>query len=82
MTRKLPALDLTATLHQVRDPVIEVECRTCGRHGTLDRAALVKKHGASITFSKLRRMAAMGCEKLVGAEGDQCGTTFPCLEAK
>lgn len=80
MSRKLPALDLAATLRQVRNPVIEVECRTCGRHGTLDRAALVKKHGASITFSKLRRMAAMGCEKLVTEDGDQCGTRFHCLD--
>lgn len=82
MSRKLPTLDLAATLRQVRDPVIEVECRICGRKGTLDRAALVKKHGASITFSKLRRIASIGCDRLVGAEGDQCGTTFPCLEAK
>lgn len=79
MSRKPCPLDLTATLRQVRDPVIAVECRICGRKGTLDRAALLKKHGSTITFGRLRRMAAMGCERLVSEDGDRCGTWFPCL---
>jgi hypothetical protein len=72
-------LDLSATLRQVRDPVIEVECRACDRRGSYERAALVKKHGASVTFARLRRMAAFGCDRLVDADGDRCGTRFPCL---
>lgn len=80
MSRDTSPLDLTATLRQVPDPVIAVECRTCGRRGALDRAALVKKHGAGVTFSRLRRMAAMGCERLVSEDGDRCGTRFPCLD--
>lgn len=80
MSRKTSSLDLTATLRQVRDLIIKVECRTCGSYGTLDRAALVKKHGAAVTFSRLRRMAAMGCERLVSEDGDRCGTRFPCLD--
>lgn len=79
MSRRSSPLDLTTTLRQVRDPVIAVECRTCGRQGTLDRAALVKKHGAAVTFGRLRRAAAMGSERLVSEDGDQCGTHFPCL---
>nr|WP_236774927.1 hypothetical protein [Agrobacterium tumefaciens] len=80
MSRQSSPLDLTATLRQVRNPLISVECRTCGRQGTLDRAALVKKHGAAVTFARLRRMAAMGCERLVSEDGDRCGTRFPCLD--
>jgi 2-methylaconitate cis-trans-isomerase PrpF len=80
MSRRSSPLDLTTTLRQVRDPVIAVECRTCGRQGTLDRAALVKKHGANVTFARLRRAAAMGCDQLVSGDGDQCGARFPCLE--
>ncbi|PWE54444.1 hypothetical protein DEM27_20260 [Metarhizobium album] len=80
MSRKASQLDLTATLRQVRDPVITVECRLCGRSGQLERATLVKKHGAGVSFGRLRRMAAMGCERLVSEDGDRCGTRFPCLD--
>lgn len=72
-------LNLSSTLRQVRDPVIEVECRACGRSGSYVRAELVKKHGASVTFARLRRMSALGCDRLVDVEGDRCGTRFPCL---
>lgn len=75
---KLP-LDLTSTLRQVRDPVIEVECRTCDRAGSYERSVLVKQHGAGVTFAKLRRMSALGCDRLVDVTGDRCGTMFPCL---
>ncbi|WP_244564687.1 hypothetical protein [Rhizobium sullae] len=37
-------LNLSATLRQVRNPIIEVECRACGRTGSYVRAELVKKH--------------------------------------
>ncbi|TAW21251.1 hypothetical protein ELI20_08515 [Rhizobium ruizarguesonis] len=73
-------LDLSSTLRQVRDPIIEVECRACGRAGSYARAELVKKHGASVTFARLRRMSALGCGRLVDVDGDRCGTTFPCLQ--
>lgn len=76
---KMP-LDLSSTLRQVRDPIIEVECRACGHSGSYVRAEPVKKHGASVTFARLRRMSALGCDRLVAAEGDQCGTRFPCLQ--
>ena len=79
VSRKNTPLDLTSTLRQVRIPVIEVECRACSRFGSLDRAALVKQHGAAVTFARLRRMAAMGCDRLVSEKGDLCGTRFPCL---
>ena len=72
-------LDLSATLRQVRDPIIEVECRACGRTGSYVRTELIKKHGASVTFARLRRMSALGCDRLVDATGDRCGTRFPCL---
>ncbi|MBB4954568.1 hypothetical protein H4S14_002457 [Agrobacterium vitis] len=68
MSRKSSSIDLTARLRQVRDPIIKVECRTCASHGALDPAALVKKHGASITFRRLRRIAAMGCNWMVSEE--------------
>lgn len=74
------ALDLNATLRQVRVPVITIECRACGRSDGVDRKVLVRKHGAEITFARLRRMAAMGCERLISADGDQCETRFHCLE--
>lgn len=80
MSEVSSSLDLKATLRQVRDPMISVECRLCGRKGTFDRAVLVKKHGASITFARLRRMAAMGCDRLVSEDGDRCGARFPCLD--
>jgi hypothetical protein len=79
MTKK-KSLDLSSTLRQVRDPIIEVECRACGRAGSYVRAELVKRHGASVTFGRLRRMSALGCDRLVDSEGDRCGTRFPCLQ--
>lgn len=36
-------LDQSATLRQVRDPIIDVECRACDRRGSYERAALVKQ---------------------------------------
>jgi hypothetical protein len=74
------ALDLNATLRQVRDSVITVECSACGRSGHLARATLIKKHGAGVTVARLRRIAAMGCDRLVSLDGDRCETRFPCLD--
>jgi hypothetical protein len=79
-TTKGQPLDLSVTLRQVRQAVIAVECSACGRSGKLDRAILVKKHGASVTFARLRRIAAMGCDRLMSTDGDRCQTRFPCLD--
>jgi hypothetical protein len=76
------ARSLVSTLRQVRDPTIAVECGLCGRAGSFKRADLLRKHGASVTFAKLRRMAALGCDRLVDPEGDRCGTRFPCLDGR
>lgn len=78
--KKSKPMDLDATLRHVRRPAITVECPLCGRSGQLDRAARVKKHGASITFARLRRMAAMGCDRLVGVDGDRFQARFPSLD--
>jgi len=77
--QKAVELTLASTLAQVRHELIELECLMCDRHGTFERAALVKKHGARVTFARLRRMAALGCERLVDPKGDRCGTRFLCL---
>ncbi len=79
MRRDTSPLDLTATLRQVRDPVIAVECRTCGRQGTLDRAALVNKQGAAVTFARLRRMAAMGANDWSATTGIDAGRSSRVL---
>ncbi|TNM60295.1 hypothetical protein FHP24_26215 [Aliirhizobium smilacinae] len=80
MSDEPKVLDLTATLRQVKVPIITIECRSCGRSDGLERKVLVRKHGAEMTFARLRRMAAMGCDRLVTVDGDQCHTRFPCLE--
>ncbi|TAU34203.1 hypothetical protein ELH84_08500 [Rhizobium ruizarguesonis] len=67
-------------LKDVRLPIIEVECLACGLKGSYDRAELVRLHGASLSFARLRRQAALGCEKMTGPDGDRCGTRFPCLD--
>lgn len=74
-----PPLDLSATLRKVRDPIIHIECLRCGHEGALVRADIVRKHGANVTFARLRRMAAMGCDRIVSKDGDRCETRFPCL---
>lgn len=79
MARHEP-LNLSSTLRRVQAPIIHVECRKCGRTDSFPRTEIVKKHGASITFARLRRVMAMGCSKLCGPSGDQCGTRFPCLD--
>lgn len=73
--------ELTTTLREVKVPIITIECRACGRSDALQRKILVRKHGAGMTFARLRRMAAMGCDRLNGERGDRCQTRFPCLEA-
>ena len=67
-------------LKDVRIPIILVECPRCDLKGSYDRAALLKLHGAGLSFSRLRRRAAMGCEHMTGPDGDQCQTRFPCVD--
>ncbi|MGO4569614.1 hypothetical protein AB4Z52_32370 [Rhizobium sp. 2YAF20] len=68
------------TLRDFRGAIITVECKACNRHGELDRKALVKQHGAGLSFADLRRRVALGCEKMNGEDGvDRCQTRFPCL---
>ncbi len=67
-------------LSDVRMPVIDVECRCCGTKGSYLRTELMKSFGAGISFSRLRRRAAMGCEFMSGPDGDRCQTRFPCLD--
>lgn len=77
--KRKTALDLSTTLRKVRDPVIHIECLRCGRDGALIRADIVEKHGANVTFARLRRMAAMGCDRIASGDDDRCETRFPCL---
>jgi|SRR4051794_25442780 hypothetical protein len=66
------------TLRVVRQPSITVACLICNRHGAFDRQALIKRHGASLTFHALRRRVAMGCARMHEPDGvDRCGTHFP-----
>ena len=66
-------------LKDCRLPVIEIVCAPCGRRDLLERKALVEQFGAGVSFSRLRRRLAMGCERLYHPNGDHCGMRFPCL---
>ena len=78
---KKAALYLTSTLRQMRDPVIDIEYKICGWSGTFVRAEVIKKYGAATTLAKLRRISALGCDRLVDIAGDRCATRFPGLAA-
>jgi hypothetical protein len=78
--RPVPDSSPGPKLRDIRVAVIEVECRACKLKGSYDRATLVKLHGASLSFARLRRQAALGCERMTGADGDTCQTRFPCLD--
>lgn len=67
-------------LRDVRLPVIEVECRRCGTKESYARAELVKSFGTGVSFSRLRRRAAVGCQLMTGPDGDRCQARFPCLD--
>jgi hypothetical protein len=70
------------TLREFRDPTILVECIACDRWAELDRQALVKQYGASLSFLQLRRRLSMGCPRMVADDGiDRCQTQFPGLIA-
>jgi len=45
----------------------------CDRRVDLDRKALVKQYGASLSFEQLRRRISMGCPRMVSDDGiDRC----------
>ncbi len=67
------------TLRQVREPIIELDCRLCRRRGGHERKLLIKAFGAGVSFAELRRRMTVGCERMHTAEGDRCGAYFPCL---
>ena len=70
------------TLREFRSPTISVECPACDRRAELDRQALVKQYGASLSFVQLRRRISMGCPRMVARDGiDRCHTQFPGLIA-
>lgn len=68
------------TLKDIRDAIIVLECVLCDRRDSFERKALVSQFGAGACLAKLRRRLAMGCERMCHADGDLCGTRFPCLE--
>lgn len=69
------------TLKDVRDAVISLECTFCDRRDSFERKVLVAQFGAGACLAKLRRRLAMGCERMVGPEGDLCQTRFPYLDS-
>ncbi len=74
-----PESESTYTLKDVRLPSIEIECMRCERMDSFERKAIVAKFGASVSFSRLRRRLAMGCDRLCHPDGDLCEMRFPCL---
>ncbi|WP_454858388.1 hypothetical protein [Rhizobium binxianense] len=72
-------VDDLSTLRQVREPVIELDCRLCRRRGGHERTRLIKAFGAGVTFAELRRRMTVGCERMHTTNGDRCGAYFPCL---
>ena len=68
------------TLREFTGSSITAECRTCDKSVELDRKTLVKQYGAGLRFVELRRRLAIGCERMICADGvDRCQTRFPCL---
>lgn len=76
-----PHIKRSYTLKDVRLPNIEIECIRCERVDSLERKAVVAKFGASVSFSKLRRRLAMGCDRLCHPDGDLCEMRFRCLQS-
>ncbi|MEN0116743.1 MAG: hypothetical protein AAGD15_08465 [Agrobacterium cavarae] len=79
--RPTPDSERIYTLKDVRLPNIEIECIRCERVDSLERKAIVAKFGPSVSFSKLRRRLAMGCDRLCHPDGDLCETRFRCLQS-
>lgn len=79
MSRLSSPLDLTATLRQVRDHLVAAEFPDM-RTSRSSRPGGAREEGHSaVTFARLRRMATMGSELLMGEDVDRCETRFPCL---
>jgi hypothetical protein len=58
-----------ATLRDVRTSIITLVCELCDMHCDLDRKVLVKRYGASLSFSNLRRRMVVGCERMNNDQG-------------
>lgn len=68
------------TLADFRGKTIEVECVECERYASIEYKQLVKRFGAAAQFADLRRPLAMGCDKMMGPDGEsKCRVRFPCL---
>jgi len=67
------------TMKDILDVIIVLECAVCDRRDSFERKVLVAQFGAGACLAKLRRRLAMGCERMVGADGDRSGTRFPGL---
>jgi hypothetical protein len=71
-----------ATLRDDRDAAITIECDACDRRSDLDRKALIKQYGATLSFRQLRRRLTVGCSRMNSIDGiDRCQACFPCLDA-
>jgi hypothetical protein len=68
------------TLKDIDLPTIEVVCVRCQHRDVLERKAIVRKLGVNVSFTRLRRLLAMGCDRFFHLEGDRCGLRFPCLD--
>jgi hypothetical protein len=77
----MPDSESSYMLKDVRLPNIEIECTRCERVDSLERKAVIAKFGASVSFAKLRRRLAMGCDRLCHPDGDLCEMRFPCLQS-
>ncbi len=77
--RPTPDSERSYTLKDVRLPTIEIECIRCEHVDSFERKAAVAKFGASVSFSRLRRRLAMGCDRLCHPDGDLCEMGFRCL---
>jgi hypothetical protein len=82
MPRRQVTVDDLSTLRDVREAIIELDCRLCRRRGGHERKLLVKAFGAGVTFAELRRRMTVGCERMHTDEGDRSGAYFPCLRER
>jgi hypothetical protein len=64
-------------LQELRCELLTVACRTCRRSDEMDRKAVVRRHGASISMRTLRRRIGLGCDRMNAADGiDRCQLTI------
>jgi len=63
------------SLREYEGKTIDMICKRCDRAGSYERKLLAKKFGLSIEFAELRRILAVGCDRL---GTDKCEASFPC----